>query len=114
MQTVFPVGSGTEARLKCAVRPGKLIGFYSVEWSNASNPNEILISLRGGQTSGDSNNDRYSIDTADLSLIISDVSPSDAGDYVCVLGVDGGNRASGEMIYEQTRSVNLTLRVFGM
>ncbi len=113
MPTVFPVGSGTEARIKCAIQPGKLIGFYSVEWSNASSPNTELISLRGGQTFNNINSDRYSIDPVDLSLIISDISPTDAGDYVCILSVDGGDRETGIRTYDQTPHLNLTLVVFG-
>ena len=57
---------------------------------------------------------RYRVDPTDLSLHISDVVPADAGSYRCVLGVCGPDRADAEMFYEQTRSVNITLVVFGM
>ena len=105
--------SGNEARLPCAIQPGRLVGFYIATWRNATS-GEVLVDFRMGMPRTNANFERYSVDPNDLSLIISEVTPADTGEYVCVLGVNGADRADGDMFYEQTHSINITLMVFGM
>ena len=99
--------------MPCAIQPGKLVELYIAIWSNATS-GEVLVEFRMGMPRISTNSERYSVDPSDLSLVISEVTPADTGEYVCVLGVNGADRADGDMFYEQTRSINITLMVFGM
>ena len=110
--TVHPVASRSEARLPCAIQPGKLVDLYIVQWSKVSG--ERIIEFRSGMPLTNLDPKRYRVDSTDLSLRIADVVPADGGDYRCVLSVRGPDRADAEMFYEQTRYVNITLVVFGM
>lgn len=108
---MVPVASGTKARLSCLVQPGRLVTFYSVKWFNSSGV--VLIHFQYDTTRINLDPERYRVDPGDLSLLISAVTPADTDNYRCVLGVRGRDRADAEMVYEETRNVNISLVVFG-
>ena len=102
---------GSTAHLECAIQPGVLTTKYFVTWKNASS-NVDLISLAPYSLQTQlRTNERYSIAQNDFSLLIEDVRPSDAGTYLCVLGVSGADGF--HMEYHQTRYINLTLQLLG-
>ena len=42
--TVNPVASGSEARLPCAIQPGKLVDLYIAKWSKVGG--EMIVEFR--------------------------------------------------------------------
>ena len=105
--------SGTTARLECAIKPGVLTTEYFVTWKNASSGVNLINLVKGSLQSQYRTDTRYTVAQNDFSLLIEDVKPSDAGMYLCVLGVSGAQRFSVPEEYDQTKRINLTLQVFG-
>jgi hypothetical protein len=77
---------GEQVQLSCVVSPGRLIQQYSITWERAG-----TAIYRSGE-SPPTQDDRYSIDPSDLSLIIDSVQLEDASEgYKCRLTVADPN-----------------------
>lgn len=81
-------------------------------WKNASSGTSLINLIRGSLETQTRVDLRYSVAQDDFSLLINGVRPSDAGVYRCELGVGGGRLLIDEW-YEQTKTINITLEVFG-
>ena len=111
VQTTFTATSGDRIVLQCAIQPGALLEYYSVEWmkdnvliAKARNPHDIAIV-----------DSRYSIDRASYSLTIDDVNGNDSSiNYQCALFVTNPiTNVRQELKFSQNRDVLLSLRVLG-
>jgi hypothetical protein len=107
---------GSRARLDCAITPSmSLLPLYYVTWRNASNHRTVFYrippTLTTGQQPTSFLDGRYTLDSQNFSLFISDVEPADAAsDYQCVLGVvEPVNR---QFVFTSTANSNLSLSLF--
>ena len=105
--------SGTTARLECAIKPGVLTTEYFVTWKDATSGDDLINLVAGSLQFQFRTDERFTITQNDFSLLIEDVRPSDAGTYLCVLGVRGADRFNVPKKYDQTKTINITLQVFG-
>ena len=70
---------GQSTQLDCSVQPEQLLHFYRASWDKSGIPI---------QTTSEEERSRYSINPANLSLVINDVQLDDTSDqYHCVLTV---------------------------
>ena len=93
--------TGEQVQLKCAIPPGQLIQQYSVTWDRS----ERIIDT--------TNDDRYSVNASDLSLIINNVRLSDTSDeYHCVFTVRDPNGMDSRS-YETMQDRDIPLVILG-
>ena len=82
---------------------------YTVRWRNASDMSQVFFERSRFRRQG--LNDRYSVDDRTFALLIDNVEPSDAANpYVCEVSVF---IASQDRLYDNSRTTNQTLTVFG-
>jgi hypothetical protein len=92
-----------------------LLPLYYVTWRNASDHSTVFYRvpplLSTGQHPPILLDKRYSLDSQNLSLFISNVGPADAAsDYQCVLGVV--EPVNNQFVFMSTANVNLSLSLF--
>ncbi len=111
--TTVMIKKGEEAVLEPLVSPGMLLGQYFIDWMNGSNT-EALATIQGPRLSPTllrSVDSRYSVDPNTFALTIRQVSFSDRGLYLGVVGVAD---PKGQLFfYTQTQSMGINLEVYG-
>ncbi len=100
-------------RLDCPLTPGVLVEFYFVTWRSASNQSLVLYQSfppHLNMTPINIDSQHYSVDPANFSLFIHNVTPADgAHEYVCVLGVQDAMDMTRAFTYGRTVNVHLSL-----
>ena len=99
-----------QVKLNCVIPPGRLLQQYDVTWYRSG----TAIYQTRRKSSPRTENDRYSVDPSDLSLIIDNVMLEDANEeYHCVYTVFDPNVRMQSYNYESLQSYDIELCVLG-
>lgn len=107
--------AGTKAVIPPYIRPGIWHSRYYIDWIKNTTSGETVGGVRGQRSQSVllPNVERFSVNTENFSLEISDVSRDDSGTYFGQLGVSEGPGAI-PMPYTQIQSMGVILEVYGV